>query len=537
MNVRARVALGGAALVLALALAARAQPGGGAKKDDEAPAVGFDHIAHEGKVAVAGAAAIPCAHCHQLKKNGSLRGAPDHAACFGACHGGNPPRRRGRAPYPAAAQRRKVCQACHAPAALDHAAAGSREKLRVFYPPYGVEPDFSITFAHDRHATPSDQARGCRTCHAVPPDPGKPAPRRPAIHSRCAGCHKGSGAAAPMSACKTCHLPAFGPATSPHRIASPFAVRATFSHRAHLARAGGTRCRTCHAAVRKASGDEIPVPDTAACAGCHDGKTAFATTGESCRRCHTAPTERVHRPTRSRTAFSHAAHRARGLSLPCATCHRMTADGTLAQPRHAPCSDSGCHRDQFAMESPSICGTCHTGWEPWRPLHVDRHAAGTSEFGARFDHRAHGDTTTSCERCHRAGPDTAGALPVLAGHAACSGPACHDRTGAAKPPLSRCDDCHQLGLERQRAAARDRAPWSVRERFDHRAHRTDPTGAAVACTRCHTRAAQSTDVATMPTPAKPTCAPCHDGKTAFKLTGHACSRCHGGGDTHAPSKP
>ena len=28
-------------------------------------------------------------------------------------------------------------------------------------------------------------------------------------------------------------------------------------------------------------------------------------------------------------------------------------------------------------------------------------------------------------------------------------------------------------------------------------------------------------------PAKAACARCHDGRSAFKLTGHACSRCHG----------
>ncbi len=535
MGGRARAAaLGGAALMLALAWAARAQPGGA--NAGEAPAVGFDHIAHGGKVAVAGAAEIPCARCHQLKADGSLRGAPGHASCFGECHGGNPPRRRGRAPYPAAAARRKICQACHAPGALDRVAAGAAEKLRPFYPPYGLEPDFSITFAHDRHAAPSAKARGCRTCHAAPPDPGKPAPRPPAIHSRCAGCHDGKGAAAPMTACKSCHLPAFGPATSPHRIASPFTVRATFSHRAHLARAGAERCRSCHAAVLQVGGDEIPMPDTASCAGCHDGKTAFATTSEACRRCHTAPTERVHRPSPAHTPFSHAAHRARGVALPCATCHRLAKDGALAEPRHAPCSDSGCHRDEFAKESPAICGSCHTGWEPWRPLHVDPRAVGTTEFGARFDHRAHGDTVAACERCHRAGTASGGALPVLAGHAACAGSRCHDRGGAAKPPRSRCADCHQRGLERARADARIRAPWSVRARFDHRPHRTGADGADVPCTRCHTRAAQATDVATMPTPAKPTCAPCHNGTTAFKLTGHSCSRCHGG-DTHAPSNP
>jgi hypothetical protein len=28
-------------------------------------------------------------------------------------------------------------------------------------------------------------------------------------------------------------------------------------------------------------------------------------------------------------------------------------------------------------------------------------------------------------------------------------------------------------------------------------------------------------------PEKAACATCHDGKAAFKMTGHGCARCHG----------
>ena len=71
-----------------------------------------------------------------------------------------------------------------------------------------------------------------------------------------------------------------------------------------------------------------------------------------------------------------------------------------------------------------------------------------------------------------------------------------------------------------------RAPWSVRAAFDHETHATDDAHKPLACTSCHTTLGGA-DLVALPAPAKATCAPCHDaGKTAFKLTGTTCSRCH-----------
>jgi c(7)-type cytochrome triheme protein len=93
-------------------------------------------------------------------------------------------------------------------------------------------------------------------------------------------------------------------------------------------------------------------------------------------------------------------------------------------------------------------------------------------------------------------------------------------TGGVAPTLATCGGCHTLGLAAARVHDRELAPWSVRRAFDHGAH----TGSA--CASCHVDVAAA-DPAAMPTPAKATCAPCHDGKTAFKLTGTSCKRCHG----------
>ncbi|HEX7836262.1 MAG TPA: cytochrome c3 family protein, partial [Kofleriaceae bacterium] len=70
-------------------------------------------------------------------------------------------------------------------------------------------------------------------------------------------------------------------------------------------------------------------------------------------------------------------------------------------------------------------------------------------------------------------------------------------------------------------------PWSVRRSFDHAAHARTGDGRPLGCGACHVDL-HGPDVTALATPAKATCAPCHDGATAFKLTGTTCTRCHEG---------
>jgi hypothetical protein len=67
----------------------------------------------------------------------------------------------------------------------------------------------------------------------------------------------------------------------------------------------------------------------------------------------------------------------------------------------------------------------------------------------------------------------------------------------------------------------------VRTTFDHASHARASGGTALACETCHVDL-HAADVLALPTPPKATCAPCHDGTAAFKLTGTACTRCHQG---------
>jgi c(7)-type cytochrome triheme protein len=329
---------------------------------------------------------------------------------------------------------------------------------------------------------------------------------------------------------------------APHRTDTAHPVRASFSHSRHLARGDGG-CGPCHDAVQTTADNEVPPPTMATCADCHDGDKAFSVVTAECRRCHTEPPPRepYRKPLGPR--FSHRLHADRGMALACDACHRLDPQGRPLPPapNHAPCSNAGCHRDQFFAAKPRICGACHLGTEPWRPLHRDRPSRPNTEFGARFSHRQHRVAQTAnapnlpaaargpglpCTRCH-GDMDSRWRSRVPGEHTSCSGDGCHALTGGPAPALTACDDCHVAGLRATRAADRAATRASVRAAFDHAQHRTTPGAQPrpVPCVRCHASVADADTIA-VPTPAKDTCIGCHDGRAAFKLTGHGCARCH-----------
>lgn len=564
---------------------------------------GHDHATHAEQVALSGAAAVPCTRCHAMDRRGRVTRRLGHESCFGECHGPRPqlpgPPRAGRAGQPPSAPpgegaRRAVCLVCHAADALDRPA---RDR-RVFAVPAGPlsRPEHALRLSHAVHDAPSQTHGGCKACHAtgdarpaVRPaaaPAGTPAGRpagtpdaRPAVrpearpatapatgtaraadaHARCTRCHAAGAAPAPgdgaapaetgplsMHECARCHVAATAGVLRPHLLSGPY--RASFSHARHQAR-GLDDCRGCHAGVLAAAGSELAAPRTEDCSGCHDGAQAFSVVGPHCRRCHVEGSPAGdNRPPRG-PGYSHRAHQARGQELPCTRCHQLDARGVPLPPAsdHAPCSDAGCHRDDFMARAPEICGACHVGTEPWQRLYFqprprpDTEDTEDTEFGARFSHRQHRDADIeACERCHRERSELRD-MRLPHQHGTCMGAGCHPQdvpaveAGAEEDaahlqgpvPLAICSGCHALDLVTTRHAQRLAAPWSVRARFEHALHERDPAGAAVACTACHAGVAEADSVAAIPSPPKRACAPCHDGRAAFKLTGHGCALCHG----------
>ena len=497
-----------AAMAAGLASAAPSQsPAPAAPVAPVAPspkAIGFEHNLHDRDVVVSGAESLPCARCHAMK-NGVLVGKPDHAVCFGACHG-PAPRKAAGADHRADA-RLAVCTACHAEATL---VAPNPRAFPVHYPPYTLEPNFAITVGHKRH-----RELTCAQCHTA---------KKPAPHKRCSGCHDGSGAAGhgpAMTACTGCHTPASGAPLPPSIIHAEINVRGTFSHAKHAARgAEGAKCTTCHQALQDTNDNVLPAPGAKTCAGarCHDGTTAFAITA-ACTRCHLDPNLPGFKVERPADRYSHATHA--DVHLPCATCHPLTRTGEVTVVGHAPCV--ACHADDFGRRQPRICGACHNATEPWRALVADRGPPERTEFGATLDHGKH---VAACTSCHVLTTPSAQLRPPR-GHRSCTGNACHAVTGGPAPLLGACESCHHQGLALDRQVARLAAPWSVRTRFDHASHARASGSTPAGCDACHVDL-HGPDVTALATPPKATCAPCHDGTTAFKLTGTTCTRCHQG---------
>jgi c(7)-type cytochrome triheme protein len=474
------------AVVMALAAIASAAP---------ERAIGFDHVVHDGQVTVTGAAAIPCSDCHALGKNGRLRGRPGHAACFGACHGAAPTKKT-----PRTGDREKVCAACHA-----------EKSSKVAYPPYALDPDFGLALSHAAH----DQTVPCRTCHDA-----NGAPAGGTSHGRCTACHLAprTSSIPAMTSCSSCHAPAWGPARSAELITGPLALPG-FSHARHAKKAPGAACKQCHAQVAAAAAADLPGPTTADCAtsGCHDGGKAFATT-EACTRCHTGAPTTSYQLVRPDRRFSHEKHRARLPDATCASCHALDRRGEATAPAHRACSDAACHGADFASTTPLTCGACHVAIEPWRALRADALPPGETEFGAAMPHRRHTGRGLACTGCHGQASAQRELRPPR-GHASCRGDGCHAAGAAAPaPPLDDCGGCHRAGIVDARIQERLAADWSVRARFTHAPHAAD-------CESCHA-AVWQTDALPSP-PAKATCAGCHDGSAAFKMTGHGCARCHG----------
>lgn len=485
-------------VVVVLALTARI-----AAADDNV-ADGFDHNLHERDWNTAGnETPIPCTRCHTIQ-SGLLVGRPDHASCFGTCHGAPPAKGVAKKKLVIAEAQARTCSNCHAPAALQKP---FDKKLAVPFPPYAPS-DFALTANHKSHATVA-----CATCHVA----AKTAP-----HRRCLGCHDGSGGpgkAAAMTTCQPCHTPGSGTPLPP-RLAEPVnTVTATFSHPKHAARGGkGAQCATCHAEILATNDNILPRPPMSTCAtsSCHDGAPVFSITA-SCTRCHTTAPAKYdikHQDVR----FSHATHDDTG--LPCTGCHPISSANEVVTAGHAPCVT--CHADDFQKRDPQYCSACHNSTEPWRKLIADRAPAQRTEFGATLDHSrdAH---KRDCKTCHSL--TTAGSqLRPPRGHRACTGTACHAANSGPTPKLSACEGCHQFSLAKTRTAQRIAAQWSVRATFSHATHTRAKDGSDLACSSCHLDLGSS--IATMATPPKSTCVPCHDGATAFKLTGTGCNRCH-----------
>lgn len=234
--------------------------------------------------------------------------------------------------------------------------------------------------------------------------------------------------------------------------------------------------------------------------------------------------------------FSHAQHFSKGLSQDCGACHGGDGKGALMPPgqNHAPCNS--CHAEEFAKPNSKLCQSCHTDANPWeKDKPIKPLTGGVSSFVAGFSHKDHTDRIPSlkegdCSSCH---PTQAGqpakAAPARrikdgaytpAAHAQCS--SCHKNL---EPKMDNCAGCHRAPEGGGEAAQKAGNPmmWRVGAKFTHDEHGKR----GMKCDNCHQGVMDVAAGKPAPRPTKKGCEGCHNGETAFGVTGHDCARCHG----------
>lgn len=179
-------------------------------------------------------------------------------------------------------------------------------------------------------------------------------------------------------------------------------IKNMFSHKSHVVTIGLT-CDSCHpdlferkrgSAMAKGDYNMASLDAGKYCGACHDGKTAFNTTGpETCKTCHGSDMKQPETiifnvPVKS-VIFEHKAHVDMGLD--CASCHDKAFEMRKGAAEE--------HPDKFTMESlyaGKYCGVCHNGTDAFASntrcttCHIgvkgfDRRFAGAAQADAK-DH-------------------------------------------------------------------------------------------------------------------------------------------------------
>jgi hypothetical protein len=251
--------------------------------------------------------------------------------------------------------------------------------------------------------------------------------------------------------------------------------------------------------------------------------------------CSTKPTSRGPQVESIEGRFPHASHG----RIACTDCHAAAAvaEGRPAVPGardHAPCDQSGCHREQFLAPPGPFCTTCHTAVDPTgaepSPIAYPP-SRGPRALASRFSHRVHLDYGAmerqvgfhvSCTDCHTARADGELARPD---HAVCS--RCHAPEAAldGAPRMDSCDGCHR---------ARSVPPRRTRRvivgdlHFRHVNHRRDRTGKLIICSDCHADAATVDQAGRHRPPATRSCVTCHDdvARVPSAMRMRVCETCH-----------
>ena len=347
-------------------------------------AVKFPHEKHEDQ---------ECVTCHQLDKEGEVKGKPNnHSVCF-SCH-------NAESELPPVPTR---CGMCHKFAnsdevklghlfgvrrpgaallsiALDQYQSGtwpphSKEALNfrpVSFQPNGVQMKVrdDADFSKFQHTSAYHKRLPCALCHRRESNATQPAMPGGKDHLPCAGCHVKQFADSSNAICTNCHV------NPPAKDLKAFPRLNSFNMKFDHARHAGVNCASCHRPSRGGVALTIPVGFSAhtTCFQCH-GPQAKADGRDisSCGVCHELGSYvRPNQMARAfRVGFSHEQHN-RDESLSCKACHRVRGgvqkEISAPQPlnhhaRTGSFSCVSCHNGKraFGDNDFSVCTRCHKG--------------------------------------------------------------------------------------------------------------------------------------------------------------------------------
>jgi c(7)-type cytochrome triheme protein len=217
------------------------------------------------------------------------------------------------------------------------------------------------TFSHDSHV--NGKGFGCKSCHSAGPQRRGVSMAAMEKGKSCGSCHNGKTAFSVAANCGSCHR---GLQTKTLKYSSKPVSEAVFSHDFH---SQIYKCNDCHTkkfdyrqGSRKATMAEMEKGKS--CGSCHDGKTAFAASGD-CNKCHVGykPANLTFKNNRGTLVgyFSHDFHTA---AFQCKDCHtklypygggKRTTMAEMAKGN----SCGACHDGKTAFATTSSCAKCH----------------------------------------------------------------------------------------------------------------------------------------------------------------------------------
>lgn len=287
-----------------------------------------------------------------------------------------------------------------------------------------------------------------------------------------------------------------------------------FSHEKHLA-AHNNNCSACHNSIFHVKRAKNPVFTMAdmekgkSCGSCHNKENPRIPQLDACTRCHPVSDVAIASPGFGSVVFSHGKHLG---AFTCSDCHDSIFRTTHDNP----------HYSMAQMEQGKSCGSCHDGKSAFSvkgdcvKCHQVKDIPLTGD--TLFSHKLHLEMSFSCGDCHGKLFTTSSGrrsytMAEMEKGKSCGG--CHDGKTAFSVKGD-CQKCHK--------GAKDVAFKGANALFSHGKHLKQ-----FSCGDCHSSlfVGGSRSIRhTMPQMEKgESCGACHDGKSAFGVTG-SCGRCH-----------